>query len=119
MNIAFRKPRVEDHKHLDFIRGLPCLCCGDNVHTEAAHIRMASMRAAKRPTGMGEKPDDCWTVPLCGNHHREQHGINERVFWLNHDIDPIFVALALKRVTGNHEEAEMIIREARHRLAGT
>ena len=74
--------------HLDFIRGLPCLICLDNTSTEAAHVRMADNRAAKPITGVGRKPPDMWTVPLCGRHHRMQHAGGEAKFWDRKMIDP-------------------------------
>lgn len=110
----FKKPRVRDEKHCDFIRSLSCATCGDNTSTEAAHIRMGDPRAAKRPTGMQEKPDDRWVIPLCGRDHREQHHVGERAFWAGKEIDPIFLALALYGVSGDHEAGEQIIQEMRH-----
>jgi hypothetical protein len=104
-----RQPRQHSEKHLDFIRGLPCLVCQDNTSTEAAHIRGASRRSGKRHVGKGEKPDDKWTVPLCGVHHREQHHVGESAFWLGQD--PFFVALALWAATGNNELGETIVFE--------
>lgn len=105
----FREPRKRSEKHLDFIRSLPCVVCRNNIQTEAAHIRMADQRVAKRDTGKGEKPDDKWTVPLCGGHHRDQHSMNEFEFWLTVGIDPIFVAMALHAVTGDFSKGEQII----------
>lgn len=104
--------RVKDRMHLDFIRQLPCLNCGNNIATEAAHIRGAAPRAGKRPTGMGEKPDDAWTVPLCGECHLLQHQVGERDFWGACQMDAIFVALALYRASGDHEAGEQIISSA-------
>lgn len=49
----------------------------------------------KRPTGLGEKPDDKWAMPLCSEHHREQHSMGEREFWEGYGIDPIRNCLAL------------------------
>ena len=106
-----RQPRKHNEKHLQFIRELPCIVCGDNTSTEAAHIRMANRYAAKRECGKAEKPDDTWTLPLCGEHHREQHAMNELSFWRLQDIDPHFAALALYAVTGDNERGEEIIRE--------
>ncbi len=102
--------RQKSGKHLEFIRSLPCLVCLDHTSVEAAHVRFSDWRVGKRQTGMGEKPDDTWTVPLCGVHHREQHGGNERAFWTNEGIDPIIVALALSR-SEDHEAASRLIRE--------
>lgn len=70
------------------------------------------MRAAKRPTGMGEKPDDRWALPLCGKHHRMQHHEGERGFWKDRGKDPIFVALALQANAGDVTAGEQIIAAA-------
>lgn len=96
-----RQPRVTDPDHLAFVRGLPCLVCPNDIETEAAHIRFADARAHKRQVGKGEKPSDEWAVPLCSKHHREQHRMNEARFWAEAGIDPVFVALALTRVSGD------------------
>jgi hypothetical protein len=94
-----RQPRIKAPKHLEHIRQQPCCICGDNTSTEAAHIRAGSQRHGKPPTGMAEKPDDKWTVPLCGKHHREQHTMNELEFWRVHAIDPFEIALSFQPET--------------------
>ena len=104
-----RDPRKHSPQHLDFIRGLPCLLCMNNISTEAAHIRFPHIKSAKRPTGMGEKPHDRWTVPLCQACHASQHKVSEQAFWTRAQIDPIFVSLALWGVTGDHEAGLQII----------
>ncbi len=106
-----RDPRQHNVKHLDFVRGLPCVVCMDNISTEAAHIRFPHPQSAKRPTGMGEKPHDRWTVPLCQSCHASQHKVGERAFWTRAQTDPIFVSLALWGVTGDHEAGLQIIQE--------
>lgn len=90
-----RQPRQKDEKHLAYIRGLSCCICGDNTSTEAAHIRYACEEVGKRGTGLGERPDDKWSTPLCGAHHRQQHILGERVFWALHKLDPIKIAMEL------------------------
>jgi hypothetical protein len=107
-----RDPREHDKRHLEFVRQLPCLICRNNIQSEAAHIRMGDMSVAKRPTGMQEKPDDAFTVPLCGEHHRQQHEINEKRFWEYAGMDAIKIALALWRVSGDQESGELIVRNA-------
>lgn len=104
-----RQPRQHDNRHLDFIRSLPCICCGDNTTTEAAHARFASPQWGKRYVGKGEKPDDRWTLPLCGKHHREQHDIGELRFWDKYKIDPIKAALALHSFTGDYATGLQIV----------
>jgi hypothetical protein len=99
-----RSPRAKIEAHLDFIRALPCICCGNNIETQAAHIRMSDARVVKVNAGVGAKADDYWTLPMCGTHHDEQHRTgNERKFWQRYGIDPILYALRLWSVTGNHE----------------
>lgn len=109
----FRQPRKKDEKHLEFVRSLPCLVCGDNTSTEAAHVRYGWRKAAKRDVGKSEKPDDKWTLPLCGRCHRTQHDEGERMFWHARVIDPIFVCLALWSVTGDQELGEQITQNVR------
>ena len=101
--------RIKNEKHLAFIRSLPCVICADATATEAAHIRYADERAGKRQTGIGEKPSDQWTIPLCGNHHRAQHSMGEREFWKSVGADPILIALSLYSVSGDREAGEQII----------
>ncbi len=92
-----RMPRVKDNKHLDYIRSLPCCICGEDTTVEAAHIRTGSLEHEKPITGRAEKPSDKWTVPLCGKHHREQHGMNEMDFWKCHGLNPFVLAMTLKQ----------------------
>jgi hypothetical protein len=104
-----RRPREKDNKHLDFIRGLPCLLCNDPTSTEAAHVRYADPMVAKPISGMGNKSDDAYTVPLCGKHHREQTNYgDERGWWARLGVDPVKVALALHRFSGDQEIGERI-----------
>ena len=101
-------PKAKNNEHLRYIRQLPCLVCGDNTSTEAAHVRMADARAAKSITGIGIKPADSWTVPLCGRHHRRQHEVGEAHFWSQWGIDPVFKAMALWINSGDIEAGEEI-----------
>jgi hypothetical protein len=105
-----RQPRQIDADHLAFVRSLPCCVCGNDIETEAAHVRLAAARAAKREVGKGEKPDDIWTVPLCGKHHREQHTMSEDMFWRKYSIDPLAVAAFLALRSGDTEAGEQIVR---------
>jgi hypothetical protein len=113
--VGFKRPRIKNEKHLDFIRQLPCACCGNNIQTEAAHIRTGELRYGKRTTGGQEKPDDKWALPLCGWHHTEQHEGAELAFWKRYQIDPFVFALTLYAHTGDVDTAEQVI--ARQRVA--
>jgi hypothetical protein len=103
-----RTPRAHNAAHLEFIRGLSCCVCGNNIQTEAAHVKMSCDWADKRGVGLGEKADDKFTVPLCGQCHRDQHNMDEREFWIARGKDPVCIALALWSITGNHERGERI-----------
>lgn len=90
-----KHPRQQSAEHRKRVAQLGCIVCGDDVTTEAAHVRYSDLRAGKLSTGMAEKSSDCFVVPLCGRHHREQHSMNEREFWRDRGIDPVKAALAL------------------------
>lgn len=104
-----RNPRQRSETHLHFIRQLPCLICGDNTSTEAAHLRMPDRAIAKPLTGTSIKPDDRFTLPLCNRHHAEQHQMGEATWWLLQGIEPIKVALALWSVDQDYERGMQII----------
>ena len=70
---------------------------------------MSDARISKVNPGVGQKPHDFFTLPLCGKHHREQHTGNELAFWKRYGIDPILLALSIYAVTGDAEEAERIM----------
>ena len=97
MTLRQRQPRIEDPRFLDFVREQPCCVCGGQA--EAAHVRMASEAHGKRSTGMAEKPDDRWSVPLCPTCHRDdvrsQHAVGEVEFWSRVGLDPFEIAEGL------------------------
>ena len=73
------------------------MICGDNTSSEAAHIRTSNLDFGKEHTGMAQKPDDKWTVSLCGKHHREQHAAgNEIAWWASYGKDPFMIAMTLR-----------------------
>lgn len=99
-----RAPRQKIDSHLAYLRELPCIVCGNDIETQAAHLRFSDARVAKFNAGVGQKADDFFCLPLCGQHHNEQHAMgDERKFWKRVGIDPILYALRLWSVTGNHE----------------
>jgi len=108
MNLL-KRPRERNNAHLDFIRSLPCCCCGNNIETEAAHIRTGELAYGKRPTGGQEKPSDQWTVPLCNRHHTEQHKGSEKAFWKAQNINPYVLAMSLYLRSGDYEMAMYIL----------
>ena len=96
-------------KHLDFIRSLPCVICGDNTATEACHIRYSDAAHNKVNPGIGRKPSDEHTIPLCSKHHREQHRTSEIGFWRSYNLDPVSISNSLFSCSGDHEKGCKII----------
>jgi len=78
-----RASRWKSIAHRDWIRGFVCCVCGSAVAMEVAHVRLGS------GAGMGQKPDDWRTVPLCQGCHYRQHTIGEETFWKGRDIEAL------------------------------
>ena len=81
------REKIRSRKHLMHIADKPCLICG-GIDVQAAHIRYTG-------AGMGLKPCDSFVVPLCIEHHQEQHSMNEKVFWHIYKINPVARAMGL------------------------
>lgn len=110
-----RHPRIHNEVHLDFIRGLPCISCGNDIETQAAHLRSDDRMYGKTGAGMQQKPDDMWTLPLCGRCHDRQHTGNEMNFWTNLGVNPFVLALSLFAASGDYELAHEVISRQVHR----
>ena len=88
MIMVFQKSNMIRSKvHLKYVSEHPCTICG-REDVQAAHIRYTG-------SGIGLKPCDSFVVPLCIEHHQEQHTMNERMFWHLYKIDPVSRALPL------------------------
>lgn len=68
---------LRDRKYLDSYRDAACIVCGRRGQDDVvgAHIRWG------QEGGVGLKPGDDLTLPLCGSCHGEQHEIGEKLFW--------------------------------------
>ncbi len=108
-----RRPREHNERHLRFVRSLPCVTCGNDIQSEAAHIKFSDLSRGKRNVGVGEKASDCWTLPLCGQCHRDQHKMSERAFWDGQGIDPLAICERLYAVTGDFAAGLEIVAAAR------
>ena len=75
---------IKSRKHLKFVSEKTCVICS-RPDVQSAHIRYAG-------AGIGMKPCDSFVVPLCIDHHTEQHSMNERMFWHLYKKDPIVYA---------------------------
>ena len=76
-----RSSRWRSTAHCNYVRGFACCNCHETANVQVAHVRIGSN------AGMGQKPDDWRTVPLCGPQegrggcHDLQHRMGERTFW--------------------------------------
>jgi hypothetical protein len=76
-----RESRWRSQAHTKHVRSFACANCGTTANVEAAHYRFGSH------TGMGQKPDDWRTTPLCGGPegcHTRQGMIGEPKFWADY-----------------------------------
>jgi hypothetical protein len=93
-----RKPRERNSKYLGMVAKMPSVISG-RTPVHVAHIRYGDLELGKPHTGMGEKPSDCWVLPLTPEEHmwgtRSQHANNEKAWWEQHGINPIAVCIAL------------------------
>lgn len=108
-----KRQKIDSPAHEAFIRELPCMICGDATSTECAHVSYADLRYGKFGRGKGQKEESVWVVPLCNQHHVDQHHVGEQQFWHAYHIDPCRVAAALYIRTGSHEDAQLILDRAR------
>lgn len=110
-----RSSRWRSLAHCAWIRGFACCVCGSATNIEAAHVRLGSK------CGMGQKPDDWRTVPLCsGAHsnkdgllgcHNSQHICGEQTFWTSVAIDPEALIAEFIKASPRRRQIEEIMRE--------
>ena len=82
-----RGPKRDWPQHRRFIRSRRCcvpVCFGRRI--ECAHVRTAAN------AGIAVKPPDWSCVPLCAEHHREQHQIGVESFESKYRIDLTAIA---------------------------
>ena len=90
----FRKSvRARNKAHLQFVAAQPCLIC-QRSPCDAHHLRFA------QPRTLGRKVSDEFTVPLCREHHHQQHRSgNESAWWANVQVTPLQAARDLWQAT--------------------
>ncbi len=66
----------KNHEYLEWIREQPCIVC--QGQSEPHHVRIDGN------AGMGIKPDDEFSLPLCRDHHTESHALGRKSFWAKH-----------------------------------
>jgi len=82
--------RVRSKKHMATVREGGCSICGNPV-ADAHHLRTVG-----DARGLGIKPGDDKTIPLCRLHHDELHMYgDEKLFLDMHGIDGVALASSL------------------------
>jgi hypothetical protein len=66
--------------------------------------------------GVGMKPGDRYTVPLCTACHAKQHRVGELSFWSALSIDPLNVAFRLWIVSTDLKAGERTVFRARQQI---
>lgn len=82
-----------DSGYLDYIRTLPCICCGIQHRSEAHHLK------DNRLGGISQKSPDWSALPLCHNCHlgiAHGSGWHEAMKWLPYELDD-FTRLCYQR----------------------
>jgi hypothetical protein len=102
---VLKQPIIRDKKHLKFLSKLPCVVCGKEGRTQAAHIRSGSQ------AGMGRKPSDSRAIPLCVECHTDQHKHNEKAWWDKRGglDNAVTLAAILYTMTGDEDMARFEI----------
>lgn len=78
--------RLRDRKYLDEYAHATCLVCGSDYGVIGAHIREG------HEGGLGLKPDDDLTLPLCFRHHAEQTASPGPQWWIEHVFPFVLMA---------------------------
>jgi len=78
---------VRSARHLKWLRGFVCACCGADGRIEAAHVRRGT------DGSLSEKPSDAWAVPLDTGCHERQHKVGEKTFWNGYGKNPHQLAI--------------------------
>jgi hypothetical protein len=90
--------------HLQWLRGRPCAVaqsggCAGKI--EAAHVDHAGGK------GIALKVSDRHAIPLCHEHHREQHQHGWMTFEAKHRLDATAAAAAYARVSPHRAKWEL------------
>jgi hypothetical protein len=90
-----RGPQREWPRHRAWLRRHQCCLLGMwcEGSTEVAHVRSAAN------AGIGLKPHDAFSVPLCRSHHQLQHQIGQESFQKHHKIDLLALAREFVRLS--------------------
>ena len=110
-----KQPPFKSQRYLRWVRTLPCSICGTDQNIEAHHIIGHNL------SGMGMKPHDTLTMPLCQKHHKELHDNGAETFdrkyrQMRDPAQVYHVNLTLGRARVQNQMSEAKINEAKELL---
>lgn len=100
-----RESRWRSPAYCNHLRSFACVVCHSFDHVEVAHVRNGT------DCGMGLKPSDFYALPMCREHHSQQHCVGEKSFWAMHKIDPLTLAGEFNRSWPRYQEIAQAKRE--------
>jgi len=78
---------IKSEKHRRFVASLPCFIC-KKTNVQCCHIRSIPNYGN---VGLSVR-NDVFSVPMCIEHHFEQHQIGEKKFYLKYKKNPIYIS---------------------------
>jgi hypothetical protein len=86
---------IHSVKHQKFVASFPCVVCGNDTQVQACHIR-----SIPKVGNVGKGVRDCrFLIPMCFQHHTEQHLIGELQFFGKYNINPILISMKLASIS--------------------
>jgi hypothetical protein len=94
--VEIRKANIiHSVKHQKFVASFPCVVCGNDTQVQACHIR-----SIPKVGNVGKGIRDCrFLIPMCFQHHSEQHLIGELEFFEKYNINPILISMKLASIS--------------------
>jgi hypothetical protein len=85
---------IKSEKHRRFVASKSCVICL-NPYTQCCHIRSIPNYGN---VGMSVR-NDAFCIPMCVEHHLEQHKIGEYIFYSKYYINPVYVSEQLCKIS--------------------
>ena len=85
---------IKSEKHRRFVASKNCIICL-NPYTQCCHIRTIPNYGN---VGMSVR-NDAFCIPMCVEHHKEQHLLGEYKFYFKYNINPVYVSEQLCKIS--------------------
>lgn len=90
--------KVRSPAHLKHVRSFVCCAFGRSGHECGGRMECHHVHE-NTDGGIGTKPSDEFTVPLCATHHRLLHDHGETAFQAKYGVDLLAIAARLWRTS--------------------